>query len=352
MKNLQRLLLSFALVFGVNLGILGANQNANQSTDLSHTRSADLSKSANLQITDSKHSTNITAFAMMPPLTVLLEILYPQGMIGLNYEPYPEDKDFMPQKVAKLPVLGMQKGNEPIFEKIIALKPSVIFFNEGVDKKVRESYEKFGIRVIEVSAFDESKLNETIKIYGNALGVENRANELLKFIDSTNTKMQILSQKITHRPKIYFAQGVDGLATQCGKKDDKNELAHKIGGINAIDCGKDYGSVNFEILYKANPEVIFVREIALYRQLRKNPPKQWQGLSAIQNKRVYYAPSTPSNWLMKPPSVMQVIGVPFAFAKVHSEILSEAEARAIAKDFFATFLRDLSDKDYARISGE
>ena len=331
MKTLHKIILCLALILGANLSNLWANPNANQSTD---------------------SSVNPKAFAMMPPLTVLLEILYPQGMIGLNYKPYPEDTEFMPQNVAKLPVLGMQRGNEPIFEKIIVLKPSVIFFGEGVDKKVRESYEKFGIKTIEVSAFDEGRLNETIKIYAKALGVETCANELLKFIDSTNAKMQNLSQKIKHRPKIYFAQGTDGLATQCGKKDDKNELAYKIGGINAINCGKDFGSVNFEILHSVNPEVIFVREVALYRQLRNNPPKQWQGLSAIQNKRVYYAPSTPSNWLMKPPSVMQTIGVPYAFAKVHSDILSEAEAKAIAKDFFAKFLRELDDEAYKRISGE
>lgn len=288
----------------------------------------------------------------MPPLTVLLEILYPQGMIGLNYEPYPEDREFMPQNVAKLPVIGMQKGKEPIFEKIIALKPSVIFFNERTDKKILESYAKFGIKTIEVSVFDEDKLNETIKVYGKELGVESRANALIDFIDSTNAKMQDLSAKITHRPKIYFAQGTDGLSAQCSKSGDKKDLAYRIGGINAIECGKDFANVNFEILHKANPEVIFVREIALYRQLRKNPPKQWQGISAIHNKRIYYAPSTPSNWLMKPPSVMQTIGVPYAFSKVYSDILNENETKAIAKDFFVKFLRKLSDKYFVHISGE
>lgn len=299
-----------------------------------------------------KADSTIKAFAMMPPLTVLLEILYPQGMIGLNYQPYPEDKEFMPENIANLPVIGMQKGNEPIFEKLVALKPDIIFFNENTDKKILDSYRKFGIKTIEVNAFDEAKLSDTIKIYGKALGVESRANELLDFIDTTNAKLAILSTKITHRPKIYFAQGVDGLATQCGKSDDKGDLAYKIGGINAIECDKDFANVNFEMLSKVNPEIIFVREIALYKQLRNAPPKQWQGISAIKNKRIYYAPSTPSNWLMKPPSVMQSVGIPFAFAKVHSDILSQEEARAIAQAFFAKFLRNLSDEDYKRISGE
>lgn len=299
-----------------------------------------------------KADSTIKAFAMMPPLTVLLEILYPQGMIGLNYQPYPEDKEFMPENIANLPIIGMQKGNEPIFEKLVALKPEIIFFNENTDKKILDAYRKFGIKAVEVNAFDEAKLSDTIRIYGKALSVESRANELLDFINTTNAKLAILSTKITHRPKIYFAQGVDGLSTQCGKSDDKSDLAYKIGGTNAIECDRDFANINFEILSKANPEIIFVREIALYKQLRNAPPKQWQSIKAIKSKRIYYAPSTPSNWLMKPPSVMQSIGIPFAFAKVHSDILSEKEARAIAKAFFARFLRELSDEDYRRISGE
>ena len=334
---MKRLILLCLMLF---LGAIPLNLCANQATN------------QNANSTDSKVTAFAKVFAMSPPLTALLEILYPQGIIGLNYAPYPEDKEFMPENVAKLPVIGMQKGNEPIFEKLIALKPSVIFFNEGTAKHILEAYQKFGIRTIEVSAFDESKLDETIKTYGEALGVENRANELLEFINATNTKMAEMSAKITHRPKIYFAQGVDGLNTQCGKHDDNGDLAYRIGGINAIDCGKDFASVNFEMLMSANPEVIFVREIALYKQLRANPPKQWQQISAIKNKRIYYAPSTPSNWLMRPPSVMQTIGVPYAFAKVHSDILSESEAKKIAQDFFAKFLRKLSDKDYRQISGE
>lgn len=324
---MRGLILCFMLILSVNLGF---------------------AKDREIEATDS----NIKAFAMVPPLTVLLEILHPQGMIGLNYKPYPEDIDFMPENVAKLPIIGMQRGNEPIFEKLIALKPDVIFFSEDTDKKILDSYQKFGIKAIKVNAFDESKLDDTIRIYGRMLNVESRANELLDFINTTNAKLANLSAKITHRPKIYFAQGVDGLTTQCGKQDDKNDLAYRIGGINALNCDRSFVNVNFEILLDINPDVIFVREIALYKQLIKSPPKQWQSISAIKNKKVYYAPSTPSNWLMKPPSVMQSIGVPFAFAKVHSDILSESEAKANAQAFFAKFLKTLSDKDYKRISGE
>lgn len=75
MRKFQSIIFALALICGANLW---ANSSAN---------SSDSTKGAN------QADSQIKAFAMMPPLTVLLEILYPQGMIGLN-------REFMPQNVA------------------------------------------------------------------------------------------------------------------------------------------------------------------------------------------------------------------------------------------------------------
>lgn len=294
----------------------------------------------------------LRVFAMSPPLSALLEIMYPQGMIALNYKPYPEDIEFMPKGIANLPIIGHSGGSEPVFEKLISLKPDVIFFDKSTDKKILDSYAKFGIKIVLVDSHDISKIKDTINAYGKALNIESRAEKLIDFVNKIDKKMQDLYTKISHRPKIYFAQGLDGLKSQCGKSDDRLDLAYKIGGINALDCSMDYTSIDFEILNNINPEIIFVREIGLYKELISNPPKQWKNISAIKDKRIYYAPSTPSNWLMKPPSIMQVLGIPYAFSKVHSKLLSEDEVVKISKEFFATFLRELNDRAYNRISAK
>lgn len=299
-------------------------------------------------------------FAMSPPTTALLEILYPQGMIGLNYKPYPEDKIFMPEGVADLPVLGLSKGDRQVlFERLISLKPDVLIFDVSTPKEVLESYAKFGIKIVQVESHNIDKIIETIKAYDKALEIGKKAKDLIKFIQDSNAKLESLRLKITHRPKIYFAQGMNGLSTQCydKKAEGENDLAHKIGGVNVITCSMlansgNISQVNFEILFKANPDIIFVREIGLYKEMINNPSKQWQRLKAVQNKQVFYAPSTPSNWLMKPPSVMQTLGIPWAFAKVQPKLLSDDEVRASVLKFFKTFIREISDDDYAYIEGK
>ena len=47
-----------------------------------------------IESTQSAQEQVIRAFGMNPPLSVLLEILNPQGMVGLNYKPYEEDIAF------------------------------------------------------------------------------------------------------------------------------------------------------------------------------------------------------------------------------------------------------------------
>lgn len=295
-------------------------------------------------------------FGVAPPITVMLELLYPQGLIGLNYEPYPEDITLMPKGVAQLPILGMHAGGKGTsYEKILALQPDIVFFLESTQDEVIQAYESAGIKTIKIPAFDSTKYPQSIRTIGEALDIKERADALIAFIESSETTLNALRAKITHRPKVYLAQGVDGLQSQCGK-DEPSDLVSQIGGINVLSCeelGKmeHISSINFEFLLKKDPDIIFVREIGLYQDIMQNPTKDWQNLRAVREKKIYYAPSTPSNWLMKPPSIMQILGVPWAFSRVHPELLSQKEIDSLIFDFFEQFLQPIDSANYERIFG-
>ena len=349
----------------VVLAFVACSENAQKEKAQSHAASEANITSA----THAAHGTSeaesaksvVRAFGMHPPLTVLLEILNPEGMIGLNYKPYPEDKDFMPPNIDSLPVLGHMGDRSALFEAIVSLKPDVVFFGDSTPEDVLEPYQKVGIQTVRISGYSFDDLPKAIEVYKESLGgadsdVGKKADRLLAFVQKSSAKLQSLSDSITHRPTIYFAQGFDGLKSQCRNDDDTQELAYQIGGINALSCSilnnpTQQVSINFEILASINPDVIFVRELPLFQELMQNPSQEWQTLKAFENHRIYYAPSTPSNWLMRPPSVMQALGFLWAFAKVQPELLSDEEVKVEAQHFFHTFLRDLSDEDYTRIQG-
>ena len=296
----------------------------------------------------------LRVFGTNPRLTLLLELLYPQGMVGLNYPPYPEDKEFMPENVASLPVLGgMQRLN---FETLVNLKPDLVVFMKEIDDTLIEPYQRLGIKTLKVSA-EFNDVEETLPALGKALGVEERADRLLKFHQKHKARLAELRAKISKKPRIYFAYGFEGKLTECVSKGQTDDPASLMGAENVIKCPENRTSprdgfpTNFEIVMAQNPDVIFVREIGLYKELMTKPSVQWARLEAVKNKRLIYAPSSPSNWVTRPPTAMRIIGYPWAFAKLHPDLLSENEARQIAQEFFAEFLQPLSDEAYERLEG-
>ncbi len=359
---------AFFVLLSVNFSACSSEKNENNATNSSQNsaqNSVNLNQnsqnsaenSANLNASENSNPAQkpvIKAFATMPPLTALLEILYPQGMIGLNYKPYPEDTPFLPQGVATLPVLG--KHGDMNYEQIVALKPEVIIFSKPIDKAFAEPYEKVGIKVLGAD-FDFTGIEENIRLYGETFGVQERAERLLAFHKKTLALLANLREKVAKKPRIYFALGIEGLQSECVKAGESGDLATLIGGENVVKCeqittSKSILPMNFETLIALNPDAIFVREIGLYKDLKSGKHEQWQRLAAVKNGRFYYAPSSPSNWLMRPPTVMRIIGYLWAFSKLHPELLPDAEMRGLAKEFFAEFLRPISDEDYDNLEGK
>lgn len=301
---------------------LNSNSSINSHTNSNANSSINSQEMPNLELNSSQNSAQkptIKVFATVPPLTALLEILYPQGMIGLNYKPYPEDIEFLPENVVNLPVLGVRDRIN--YEAIVALKPDIIIFDKPVDKALSEPYERVGIKVLGAD-FDFALLENNIRLYGENLGVKERADRLLRFHHKTQSLLAELRKKVQKKPKIYFALGIDGLQSECVKADETDDLATLIGAENVVKCeqittSKNILPLNYEQIIALNPEAIFVREIALYKELMSAPNEQWQRVQAIKDKKIYYAPSSPSNWLTRPPTVMRIVGYPWAFSKLH-----------------------------------
>lgn len=328
--------------FVLVLGLLGCGENKQENNASKADNSAQKQKT-------------LRVFGTNPRLTLLLELLYPQGMIGLNYKPYPEDIEFMPENVANLPVLGgLQRLN---FEELVKLKPDLVIFLKNTDNAITEPYEKLGIKTLKVSA-EFNEVEETLPVLGKALDVEERANKLLEFHKKHKAHLAELRAKVEKKPRIYFAYGLEGLLSECVSEGQTDDPASLMGASNVIQCPKDMTSpkdgfpVDFERIIAANPDVIFVREIGVYKELMTHPRAEWARLEAVKNKKLFYAPSTPSNWVTRPPTAMRIIGYPWAFARLHPDLLSEDEAKQIAKDFFAEFLRPINDEDYARLEGK
>lgn len=294
-------------------------------------------------------------FSASPPMTILLYALAPQKMIGVNYKFYEEEKLYMIPKVKNLPVLGSfySAGNQANLEKVVSLKPDIVFMWDIVRKNGKYFEEALGRFNIPVVYIGQSSIEDNIKALhtmGVFLKEEKRASELINYAKNNldRVKKSVSLLKEDEKKSVYFAQGVDGLTSECSG-NMQSQIIPLVGATNVFQCDSSFvgstkkSKITLEKLYTYNPDVIFVSNKPFFDSL--NEKSSWRKLKAFKNNQIYFSPISPFNWISRPPSLMRFLGVVWMHNILypeHFKIKIEDEV----KSFYKLFLHlDLNKKE-------
>jgi iron complex transport system substrate-binding protein len=155
---------------------------------------------------------------------------------------------------------------------------------------------------------------------------------------------------MNRRPRVYYAEGVDGLCTEC---DDSIhvQLMKLAGDVNIHRCHtsshKGFEKISLEQVIMYNPDVIVAQEKVFYDKVLKDAA--WSRIKAVREGRVYLIPRAPFNWFDRPPSFMRILGLKWL---MHSLYPKEYPLDMIkeARDFYSLFLGvNLSAEDAERV---
>jgi iron complex transport system substrate-binding protein len=128
-------------------------------------------------------------FAAGPPASVLLYVLAPDRLAGWQRAPHPEDLPYIAPEYRDLPVLGSLTGGDTVnLEVLLQTKPDLI-----VDfGSVRDTYVSLAERVqaqtgIPYILIDGRFANTaaSVRLLGAILGVEERAERIASYVEST-----------------------------------------------------------------------------------------------------------------------------------------------------------------------
>lgn len=290
--------------------------------------------------------THVTkAFSASPPMMAMLYVLAPKTMIGVNYEFLEVEKTFMHPYIRDLPVLGgfFGGGKEANMEMIIAKKPDIVFgwdrlSNEA--KRSKDTLESFGIPVAYIKQDTLEEMLEALSVMSSYLGKEERAKILIKYAKKSldRVKKSVLNLD-KPKAKVYLAQGIDGLQTECSN-GVQSEIITYAGGVNVHECAanaKTYKreKISFEKLMQYDPDVIFVREASFFHNLKNS--STWKHLRAFKENKIFLVPSSPFPWVSKPPSLMRFLGVAWLHKRIYLEHFDWDEEQEI-KSFYELFL--------------
>lgn len=293
-------------------------------------------------------------FAAGGPASVALYVMRPDAMVGWPRAPRPEEKPYLLASVRELPGVGMLtgRGDTANVETVLQAKPDLIL-DFG---SVRETFvsladsvqQRTGIPYVLIDGrFDATP--GSLRLMGTMLGVPERGEALAGYCEAQFRRIDTVLRSLpeSQRPRVYLARGPSGLETGLAGSIN-TEIIERAGGRNVADAqGQRRGIANVspEQLLVWNPDIVITWDRTFFDAVTQRPDQVWSAVKAVQDKRVYLAPTAPFGWIDRPPSLNRLIGLAWLANVFHGERMPfdiARETRAFYKLFYHV---DVGDAD-------
>jgi iron complex transport system substrate-binding protein len=275
----------------------------------------------------------------------LMYSLDPSMLIGLNLS-HNEDKRYLPKAARELPVLGGLggQGQQSNLEVVLKAKPDLVIQwsakKSAVQGKADDALRQLGFPIVYAVAESMNDYPDVYLFLGKVLNRESQGTKLAAYCRKTLSEVKDVVARVPKdkRPTVYYAEGVDGLSTECNDSIHV-ELLSLTGDTDIHRChsashqGMEKISVEQVMLYK--PDIIVAQEKAFYDKVYTNPA--WQNVKAVKDRRVYLIPRTPFNWFDRPPSFMRFLGLKWVTSILYPNDYRIDMVKE-ARDFYKLFL--------------
>lgn len=306
-------------------------------------------------------------FGSAPPSTYAVYVLDPSLIVGLNFSPlkgFNEASGLLDKKFVSLPVVGgLQGGVQGVNrESLLSIHPEIILLWQSSDAWKSNSAAKLTEKMTNESKIPTvylelekiESLPASFAFLGELLDKKERADKLIEYSKAAlaKTKAAVSKTPKNHLPIVYYAEGADGLSTECEDSSHYEAISYA-GGINPHKCknkgGMGLEKVSMEQVMSYNPDIIIAQEKLFFDTVKSDA--KWKNIKAVKNGEVYLVPKAPFNWIDRPPSFMRLLGIQW-LQKIILKNQSDAELKKAAKEFYKLFLNvNISDSQAAVIMG-
>ncbi len=292
-------------------------------------------------------------YGTSPPTTHMIYAMDPRLIAGLNDPIGTREQKYLNPEVKNLPVIGgwFGQGRIPNQETLLQVKPDVMIASirsgSATNDKIEQVARQLGLPLVYIRIDQLSDYAEAFRFMGMLLNREKRARMLSGYTEQALKSVETIVAGIPDEKKksIYYAEGVDGLSTECDRSSH-TEVIPLAGGKNVYRCApKDgYGmeKISIEQVMLYDPEVILAQEKTFVENVFHDP--RWQSIRAVKNKHVHLIPRDPFNWFDRPPSFMRILGIQWLTHCLYPDRFS-LDLPAETKKFYKLFLGvELDDK--------
>jgi len=251
-------------------------------------------------------------------------------------------------ELAKLPRIGPggpgSINKEPDLEAVLKVRPEIIFISYMESANADALQKKLGVPVVILShgrfaSFDEL-MYESLNVAGKVLQAEDRADQVIAFIETCREDLQSKTQGIpdAEKPEVYAGavgyKGVQGIEST----DASYTPLDWVGAKNLAKTISPRGHlfIDREKLLEWNPGVIFIDGggLSLVAQDSAKKPEFYKELKAFREKKVYVI--FPFNYYVT--NIDTAVADAYAVGKIlYPERFSDVDVKEKADEIY-TFL--------------
>ncbi|OQY02474.1 MAG: hypothetical protein B6I26_01145 [Desulfobacteraceae bacterium 4572_130] len=206
-------------------------------------------------------------------------------------------------------------------EKIISLKPDLVFSTPLSRQKSIETLKKQGISIIKFENPENfEQICQMLKKIGKIFNKNKTAQNIIE-----KSKKQVLAikrkTKNLKKKKVFIQIGIKPLWTS-GKNTFINEYIEFAGGINIAENTKK-GIYSREKVIQANPDIIFITGMEKSKKAAENEKTNWlkfKSINASKNNNIYILDT---NIVCSPTPMTFVKGLQNFLKFIHPEITLE-----------------------------
>jgi iron complex transport system substrate-binding protein len=291
------------------------------------------------------------AYGTSPPATYMIYAMDPGLVAGFNFPFNPSEGRYLDPRMGQLPVVGgwFGQGRVANLETLLKVKPDIIVMwkwrNSASGEKSEQVLKPLNIPVIYIVLDSLDDYPAAFGFLGKLFNLNERAETLSRYAERSLERAEQMHAKI---PASYYAEGPDGLSTECHSSMHA-ELIPLSGGRNVHQCSdhSTFGmqKISMEQVLQYNPQVIVAHEPLFFSQLSMNP--KWKNISAVKTGRIYRIPRTPFNWFDRPPSFMRLLGLQWMICQLYPKACA-LDLTAETRRFYQLFLNVNLDGDATR----
>ncbi|MBQ6585295.1 MAG: ABC transporter substrate-binding protein [Coriobacteriales bacterium] len=334
MKRSSKLVASlFALALGAAL-VVGctANMDANQTEEPQNTpepvaTSVTVTDAAGRQVTlDQPVDSILTVYGSKYILALGLGDKMVNG----------STKDF---ELAVCPSLanGITFGSEQMNAETIAQINPDVFIHKATATELMGALDNLGVNSIGIYMETPEEVCATLELLGTALGVPDRAAELITYYqDLMNTGARLTANiPQDERPTAILMGNTIGKVAHGSML--QSIMIESAGGINLAKDVQGEGTwpvVGVEQIFEWDPDFIFIMNSTgrdYDAQTILNDPA-WANLTAVQNGHVYVVPSDLDSW--EYPCVQSGLGTIWMISKMYPDLITDAQLETYVNEFY------------------